>query len=132
MAGFLDKVVGGINKGVTAVSEGSKTLVEKATINTQLQELDKEKKALMQNLGMLVYNLMLNGEIQIEQCNGMCAEIHVCDQKISELSAQLQSLEAPKAAYAQSAGGAVCACGAVNQPGARFCSKCGSPLQANQ
>lgn len=139
MAGFLDKVVVGLNKGVNAVSEGSKLLVEKATLNSQIQDAEKEKNKLLQNMGTLVFNLISNGEIQLEQCNGMCTEIASYNQKIVELQQQLQALDAARVQQTQyvptetqptQPGGVQCQCGCINKEGAKFCSKCGQPLQS--
>ena len=139
MAGFLDKVVVGLNKGVNAVSEGSKLLVEKATLNSQIQDAEKEKNKLLQNMGTLVFNLISNGEIQLEQCNGMCTEIASYNQKIAELQQQLQALDAARVQQTQyvptetqptQSGGVQCQCGCINKEGAKFCSKCGQPLQS--
>ncbi len=43
MAGILDKMVVGINKGINIVSENSKLMVEKAQINTAVQDAENEK-----------------------------------------------------------------------------------------
>lgn len=138
MAGFFDKVVDGLNKGVTTVSEGSKLLVEKANLNTQIREAEKEKSRLLQNMGTLVYNLHASSEIEIEQCLGMCNEVWTMDQKITGLQQQLQALEAPKTQsvqYTQTvtssepiANGVTCECGFVNNEGAKFCAKCGKQI----
>ena len=89
-------------------------------------------------MGTLVYNLHTNGEIEIEQCLGMCAEISTMDQKIAALQQQLQALEIPKTQpvqYTQTAApsdtlvnGVRCQCGFVNKEGAKFCAKCGQAL----
>ena len=138
MAGFFDKVVVGLNKGVNTVSEGSKLIVEKANLNTQIKDTEREKNRLLQNMGTLVYNLHANGEIEIEQCIGMCTEISAMDQKIMALQQQLQALEMPKTQptqYSQTAApsapivnGVHCQCGFVNKEGAKFCAKCGQAL----
>lgn len=134
MAGFLDKVVVGINRGVNSVSEGSKTFVEKAKINTQIQDLEREKNQLLINMGNLVYNLQINGEINIPQCVGICEEITRFNSSIKEQQEKLTAIEAQRGGYydeynsAPQSGGVQCQCGFVNKPGAKFCSKCGSPL----
>ncbi len=140
MAGFFDKVVVGLNKGVNTVSEGSKLIVEKANLNTQIKDTEREKNRLLQNLGTLVYNLHANGEIEIEQCVGMCTEIAAMNQKIVALQQQLQDLEMPKTQpvqYTQTAAtsapivnGIRCRCGFVNKEGSKFCAKCGQALAA--
>lgn len=138
MAGFFDKVVEGLNKGVSTVSEGSKLLMEKANLNTQIKDVERDKNRLLQNMGTLVYNLHASGEIKIEQCVGMCSEVTAMDQKIIALQQQLQALEVPKTQpiqYAQTvvpsetvANGATCECGFVNNEGAKFCAKCGKQM----
>lgn len=139
MAGFFDKVVEGLNRGVSTVSEGSKLLVEKANLNTKIKDVEKEKNLIIHNMGVLVYNLYANGAVKIEQCEGMCNEIAALDQKISSLQQQLQLLESGKTSVPQyenvAATGAViengvpCECGHINKEGSKFCAKCGKQLQ---
>ena len=138
MAGFFDKVVDGLNKGVSTVSEGSKLLVEKANLNTQIRDVEKEKGRLLQNMGTLIYNLHASGEIEIEQCVGMCNEVSAMDQKIIALQQQLQALDVAKTQsvqYAQTiipsdstANIVTCECGFANKEGAKFCAKCGKQI----
>lgn len=136
MAGFFDKVVVGINKGVNTVSEGSKMIVEKANINTQIREIEKEKSNLLRDMGTLVYNLQTGGEISVAQCEGLCSEIAARENQIAALTARLAELETPKkpmpygqAPAAESdATGVPCACGAVNREGAKFCATCGKQI----
>ena len=135
MAGWLDGIVGGIAKGVDSAKEGSKLFVEKAKINSQIQDVVNEKNQLIMNMGSLVYNLQSNGEISIEQCVGICESITQLNQQVADLQEQLKALDAPKTQYygGQSMqqsieNGVRCQCGAINKEAAKFCSKCGQPL----
>lgn len=136
MAGFFDKVVVGINKGVNSVSEGSKNLMEKAKLNVSIQDIEKERDKVMQNLGSVAYNLQMSGAIDVEQFADMCGEITAMNQKIEDLKAQVAALESAKqqstsyASVQQTAPntGVTCSCGFVNKEGARFCAKCGTAL----
>lgn len=135
MAGWLDGVVGGIAKGVDSAKEGSKLFVEKAKINTKIQDVEKEKNQLIMNMGNLVYNLQNNGEITIEQCVGICESITQLNQQIAALREQLKTLDVPRTQYygGQNSqqpieNGVHCQCGAINKEGAKFCAKCGQPL----
>lgn len=134
MANFFEKMVAGIDKGVTSMKDGSKTLVDKARLNTQIQEIQKNKKTMFTNLGELVYNLQVSGVIDIEQCRGMCNEVTSFDAQIEQLQKQVEELEMRKVAPtytapATVAGGVACPnCSTVNEPGAKFCAGCGSPI----
>ena len=132
MAGFFDKVVVGINKGVNSVSEGSKNLVEKAKLNVQVQDLEGQKNKILQSMGALVYNLKLEGEIEVPQCDGMYEEIVAINQKLADIQEQLKAFDTSKpqapACQAPVASGVTCSCGFTNKEGAKFCANCGSAL----
>lgn len=132
MANFFDKMVVGINKGVNSVSEGSKILVEKAKLSTQLQEYEKQKNQMLQNIGALVYNLQASGEIDIPQSKGMCDEVTALNEKIKDLEVKIRNLDANRTQNSyvnvQPSDGIVCSCGCVNVKDAKFCAGCGKPL----
>ncbi len=142
MAGFFDRMVEGINEGVNTVKENSKVFAEKTKLNSQIRDIEREKNNVIQNIGLLVYELQSSGEINIEQCSEKCDLIASLDQRISELRKTLQDLEAPKVPPVNTGytpqpetnttavnNGVLCQCGMVNKEGARFCSKCGTQLQ---
>ncbi len=97
MAGIFDKVVGELQKGVNSVSESSKFYVEKARLNTQIQNIEKERKQRIEGLGIMVYNMHSNGGIDIEQCGKACEEIDQMGLKINEIQGQLIALENERA-----------------------------------
>lgn len=133
MAEFLDKMLVGINKGMNSVSEGSKNLMEKARLNTEIKDNEAKKAHIAQQLGLLAYNLQSKGDISIEQFQAMCDEITQYNSVIEKLKANLQALDIPKAPPAapqpQYQNGIVCGCGFTNKPDAKFCAKCGSKLE---
>lgn len=131
MASIFDKVIVGINQGLNSVSESSKNLVEKAKINTQLQDFERERNLLLQNIGTLVYNLHASGELTVEKCSGMCLEVQRYNEQIASLQEQLKFLEKsvqPSTDGVAPADGIRCSCGFVNKPDARFCAKCGQAM----
>ncbi len=137
--GFMDKVVVGINRGVNSVGEGSKTFVEKAKLNTKIDDLQKEKQSYIHNMGGLVYNLMLSGEVSIPQCEGICNEIAACDREIEVVKQEIAMLDRQRitrqpeqfaAASYDMKDGIRCKCGFMNKSTAKFCASCGGPLNA--
>ena len=72
MAGFFDRMVDGINEGVNTVKESSKAFAEKTKINGQIKDIERERNNVIQNIGLLVYELQSRGEINIEQCSEKC------------------------------------------------------------
>lgn len=138
MAGFMDSVIGKITEGVTNVSDNTKLFAEKSKLNTEIRGTENSKALLLQNMGTLVYNLQASGEIEIEQCKGICAEISEMDKKIFELQEKIQMLETMKAqptpmqttmtaivTETAQQDGLVCECGCINRSDAKFCAKCG-------
>ena len=125
MADLFDKMLVGINKGVTSVSEGSKNLMEKAKINTAISDAEKEKNKIAQQLGIQAYNLYLNGTALPVELRNFCLEITDKNETIQALQKKLAELDNKE----PSAGGSVCACGFVCRPGAHFCPKCGNALK---
>lgn len=137
MAAVFDKMVMGINRGINTVSENSKFLIEKAQINTAMQDVEKGKERTYRDLGELVYNLQTEGEIAIAQCKGICDEITGLNNKMRELQIQMQNLEAQKnvlRGYADSQTVdsneyVLCDCGYNNKKDAKYCAKCGKQMK---
>lgn len=140
MASFFDKMLVGINKGVNAVSETSKNIAEKAKLNVKISEIEKEINKLCQQIGALVYNLHKNGEVEIEKADDMFAQMDGLIATLNELQESVKQLEAnkvqpdapvynPAPTEASAPAEGACTCGHVNSAAAKFCAKCGSPLQ---
>lgn len=133
--GFMDKVAVGFNKGVAAVSENSKGIVEKAKLNKQIYDIEKRRNVLLNNMGELIYNLQAAGTIQIQQCEEVCTEIDKCSEQILRLKKELNALEqhgANDEIYEITPDdGSKCECGFVNTKTASFCRMCGKPLKDN-
>ncbi len=137
MARFIDRMVVGLNKGVNNVSEGSKAFVEKAKINTQIQDMERSKNLTFQKLGMLVYDLIQAGRMENEECMALYNEAVCIDERIRDLNRQLKYIEEAKAnASAQYVkplnqpmnSGTRCTCGYINKEGAKFCAGCGQSI----
>lgn len=138
MAGILDKMVVGINRGINTVSENSKYMLEKAQINTAIQDAERERERIYRNMGELVYNLQSGKEINITQCESMCSEILNINNKIEELNIKKQNIELQKNTdsnydsnyMADSNDYILCECGFNNKKGAKFCAICGKQIDS--
>jgi len=132
MADIFDKLKTGLNKGVASVSTGSKTLIEKAKINSRIKTLEDEKKQLAELLGARVYSLFteLEGDIPRSELEGFCEEIAKRVELINEQNQKLKELEEEMNQVIGNTkiGPAACKCGHINPEGAKFCARCGSQL----
>lgn len=132
MADIFDKMFDSINKGVNSVATSSKTMIEKAKINSAIGTLESEKRAIISRLGAQAYNLYKEDKLQnIEELGGFCRQI---DQKSDDILAKQEEIKRldEAAANASAAGnteGVFCPnCGSRNNIASKFCSRCGSKL----
>ncbi len=133
MVSLFDRVVGGVAKGVDSLEEGSKQAIEKAKLNMQIQDIEREVNRLFSELGSRAYDIYIAGEPVLEPCKAIYGEISARKKKISELKRLVQLIEGGGAYQYQNAGdGVTCICGHVNKPGAKFCGGCGKQLAAPQ
>lgn len=129
MAELFDKFINGISKSVNTVSEGSKLMVEKANLNTEKRKIDNNRNDYYKQLGILIYNLKMDGKIEIDEINGVCEYISECSQKITEIDNKLKLLETDKQ-NTPVCDGIICStCGHVNRIGINFCPECGTKIQ---
>jgi len=133
MAGFLDKVTGGISKGVANVGATSKGMMEKAKVKAVISNLEAEQKNLTQLLGQKAYELYkANGAVpQDDGVTNFVTEIDKRIALIEEQKEQLKRIEeevamVTKGTVRTSQEGAACQCGYANGDGAKFCANCGA------
>ena len=105
---------------------------EKARLNSQIKDMEKQKVDLFTNAGTLTYNLCSSGKLQIPECEGIFNEILTLNNRIEEIRNQIEKIDEARnmAENPVIPNGIPCACGRVNVPGARFCAGCGSPITA--
>ena len=135
MAGLLDRIVVGVNKGVTVVGAASKAMIEKAKINTAIENFESERTRLVQSLGQKVFDMYeASSEIKLEEVTGIIAEIRQRIENIAQQQELLRRVDEEvtratnAAAMAASQSPKNCECGQTNPPEAKFCAGCGSPL----
>ena len=141
--GFMDKIVGSINKGVDSVSANSKAFLEKSKLNSQIEELNRARNRYIYEIDNIVFSLYSTGELTVPQCDELCKNIINGDNKIADLKKQIeiieqqrkeqQALNSMASIYspAELQDGIKCSCGFTNKAGSKFCAACGSPLAVN-
>jgi len=134
MADIFDKIVVGINKGVTSVGANSKAMVKRAKIKTAIEGIESERVQLVQLLGQKVYDICVaTGEISTDEVRGFVAQIQQRVEHIAQQEEQLRLVDEEVSAATGSVAsaapvGAFCSCGHTNQAVAKFCAKCGNHL----
>ncbi len=135
MSDFLDGMLVKFNKQVNKLGESSKLIMERAQVNTQINELEQKKYNLIQQLGTLAYNLQVQNEISVENFQEICDEIIGYEKQIEECNMNLKNMERREKGATEMNNiamedGIRCAdCGFVNRTESKFCAKCGNKLQ---
>jgi len=129
----VDKLIDTIKKGLSiAVTEAGKitktvagktnNFVDVTKLNLALNEAEKKVSALYEKIGETVYGKYAEGELN---CNEF-------DEILKEIDAFKAEQESLKAQIAELKNSITCPeCGANNDKGSEFCSKCGSKLSAD-
>lgn len=146
MADFLDKMVVMINRGAETISEGSKSIVEKAKINTAIHNAQERKKKAAELLGLQMYKLHMSGLAMPEELLSYCIEIETLCREIegynqqliamnngeggTEVSTENDVLEQSNVSAEEQQ---ICkGCGAVNKDDSLFCFNCGNKLKDDE
>jgi hypothetical protein len=135
MADFLDRIKGGIDRGVTALSVRSRQMVEVSRLLSQRRAVEGEMKKALEELGHLVYRLHVDGRLEAEagRIRGRCEALARREQHIGAIDEQIRAAQA-RAQEALSPRPVTttgsCACGVALQEAARFCGQCGRPVEA--
>ena len=130
MSDFTNKIVSGINKGVNAVSTGSKTAIKKAKLKNSIKKLENEIKDISSEIGIKFYNwCVLNPDGDIPRSEYMNYLEEICNRNdlIKKYRAKLKEIETSHSDV--SSKGEACICGQINPPGEKVCSNCGKNLE---
>ena len=131
MTDFFDKVKQGVGKGVTTVSVKSKEMLEASKLDSQIADVQKQKKEALEEMGNITHTMLLKGAVDEERLRTKSAAITALDVQIKQKESELTEIHAK----AQEALGkprpvAICSCGGEIREGAKFCSKCGKKVEA--
>ena len=93
MMQFFEKLSKWIGEGFSIIKAYSRNILERVNINTKIKNIDNEKNRIFQNIGTIVYNLHINGEIELESCNTMFDQIADIDKQIISLQKRVKEIE---------------------------------------
>ena len=126
-----------LNKGLTALNVKTNNFMEQTKCKTYISTLENEIRELKLQIGTIVYEKRINGEIietsvddLIEQIHGKHEEINVQQQRIAQIIQEEQNILGT-AQHHQDTPMIFCSqCGGQNASNYKFCCKCGAPLNA--
>jgi len=138
MADFLNKLAGGINKGVATVGANSKAMMEKSKIKATITNLENERKQLIGLLGQRVYDMHKDtGSVSVDEgITNFINEINKRLELIGEQNEQMARIDAEVSMVTGGTrnmamqGAVPCGCGHFNPEGAKFCAGCGNAIAA--
>lgn len=128
----MDKIIDNIKKGISvALSEAGKftktvagktnNIVDVTKLNLTLSDTERKIAALEEKIGEMVYIKYSEGSLSSNDFKDLCKEIDAFKAEQKSIKAQIaelkNSISCPK-------------CGAANDTGSEFCSKCGVNLSS--
>lgn len=135
---MFGKIKESIDKGIVSVSVKSSTYLEIEKLKTKVGNTAGKMDIAASEMGAAVYSQWKSGSVNMEYIGTVCTYIKELEEEIAVYQAQIGQLEQEKVkilggdeAVPGTAGcgnGITCACGYVNEQGARFCINCGKPL----
>ncbi len=133
MADFFDKVKQGISKGVTNVTVKSKEMLEVTKLKSQISTLQEQKSHRLEELGNIVYTMLLKASIDESRIKDKGSAIQKIDNQIETLEneiVQVQNKARESLSFTASIG--KCTCGAALYEDTKFCGSCGKKVEAIQ
>lgn len=129
MAEFFDKIREGIDK----VSIKAKETIEVTKIKGQISKIQEQKKKAFEELGSLVYEMLVNDNLEVDKLREKTGIIKELDKQIKEKEQELievqskaqQEIEGLKSTRK-------CECGAIIPEDSKFCVKCGKKIEMQE
>jgi hypothetical protein len=136
MADLFDKLMQGLNKGITTASVKSKELLDASRLKSQISECERQKKDALAELGTTVCAMLDGGRVEEDVLRTARLAIAEFDEQINERHQELarihakaqQALAGTQPAVETVSQASTCACGAPIVEGAKFCASCGRTI----
>jgi len=128
---FFDK----LKAAAEAVGDKTNDMIEITKLNSKIAAETNAASEAKKKIGNIIYDYYLKGESFPSEIGELCESIKKNQATIEALQNEIAAIKsdgarpAPKA-HSQAVGPVCPACGASNAPGVRFCSECGSRLEA--
>lgn len=137
---MFGKLKENLDKGIVSVSVKSSTYLEVEKLKTKVGNVTDKIKATSSEMGETVYKQWNSDGINQEYIVSVCGKIKEMEEEIEGYRNQIEALEQEKNKILGKGGmererpeldnGVACACGCINDAGARFCMQCGNELKA--
>jgi len=129
VADIFEKITGGIDKSIKAVSSKGKELIETTKLKGEIKDVQNSIEIKFQALGKKVFEMLNRGTVNEDDLRADYGEIAALFKRVTELEEAIRQaeLEALKTKYGADA--IMCSkCNAPNRVGDKFCSSCGSTI----
>lgn len=126
MADIFDKIAQGIDKGLTTVTARSKELIDTTKIKNQIKALQEQKSSVLEELGNMVYAMVLNDNLDQDKIKRTCEALSELDRQIKDNEEELIRIyEDTQRVLRGRMPVTVCDCGAELHEDVKFCRRCG-------
>ncbi len=129
MADIFDKITGGIDKSIKALSSKGRELIETSKLRSDIKDVQNSIQIKFQSLGKKVYEMINKEVLNEEELRADCKEITSLFKKIIELEEAIKKVELEAIKTRYGADITMCPkCGSPNKSDAKFCINCGSAM----
>ena len=130
MAEFLNMVRQGLGKSMTTLSIRSKELLESNKVNSQIAELERQKKDALVELGLVLCSMLDKDRLNPAPLKSKRSGIATLDKQIKKKQEELVLVHAQaQEALDGHKSGFTCSCGTKVLESARFCTGCGRGIE---
>lgn len=126
MSDFFDNLKNKLSQSVTVVSAKSKSTLEITKIYAQVESMKKQKKELIDELGMLVYDMYAHSTFDKEKIDHKYRTIADLDNEIAQKKNQIEKIKLEEQKIISSTPKIVCSCGNTLTVDMEFCNNCGT------
>lgn len=139
---MFGKIKESLDKGIITVSVKSSTYLEIEKLKTKVGNVTEKMNLASSEMGRAIYTQWKSGDVDQGYIEAVCGQMREMEEEIEGYQNQIEGLEQEKNKILGKGGtererpeadnGVACACGCLNDAGARFCMQCGNELKASK